>query len=203
MNKILLAVSVLLTYATSANAQTLSDLLKSSTVQNVVTAVTGGTSVTTSNVSGTWHYSGSAVELTGGSTIEQAAMAVAGAEAESKINTALETAGLDADSFLFTFDTSSNFTCVAGSKTLSGTYTLDSTEGTMTFKFSNLDKLNLGSLTANVTLTSSTMCLMFQADKLLDLVDKVATIANNDSLNSINTLLKNYDGLLLGAELTK
>ena len=57
--------------------------------------------------------------------------------------------------------------------------------------------------TAAVSATSSQLDLLFQADKLLELIGKLTSSSSNSTLKTIGTLVNQYDGMKLGLELKK
>jgi hypothetical protein len=61
----------------------------------------------------------------------------------------------------------------------------------------------LGSLTASVELSGSTLSLLFEADKVLKLITAASALTNNSTLNTLNTLISQYDGMKMGYKLTK
>ena len=71
--------------ATSAQAQSWKDILKSETVQKVVSSVTGGQSVTVASLQGTWTYVDPAVQLGSDNTLKQIAGSAATTELEKKL----------------------------------------------------------------------------------------------------------------------
>ena len=58
-------------------------------------------------------------------------------------------------------------------------------------------------LTANVVITNNNLTLLFNADKLLDFIEKISSISSNQSLQTISKLASQYDGVMLGFELQK
>ena len=68
----------------------------------------------------------------------------------------------------------------------------------MALKFTRL--LNLK---AKLNCTSAQMDLLFNADKLLNLITMLTSKSNNATLQAINSLTENYDGMRLGLALEK
>lgn len=67
------------------NAQSLKDILSSSTVKDAVTSLTEGKSVTSANLSGTWNYVNPAVLLEGDNALKNVAAGAASGEIEKKL----------------------------------------------------------------------------------------------------------------------
>lgn len=203
--KITLVAMLLTSISFGARAQSslLNNLLSSDVVNEVVNTVTGGTSVTVANMTGTWTYANPAVELVGDNALENIAGTAATSQVETKLSETFTKVGISAGTFSFTFNSDSSFSCTLKSKTLSGTYTVDTTNSQATLKFSAVSSVNLGSLTANVSIDLSSMSLLFEADKLLSLISTLSSVTDNSTIQTLNTLVSSYSGLMLGFELDK
>lgn len=201
--KVLLLSTVVFLGTTSANAASISDLLNSSTVQSVVSAVTSGTTATAASIAGTWSYSGSAVELESDNFLTSAAGSVATSQVESKLDTYCAKVGITSGTFSFTFGSDNSFSCTCSSKSISGTYELNSDGDQITLNFAAISTISLGSINAKISLSSSNLLILFDADKLLDIISTVSSATDNSSLQTINSLLSNYDGVQLGFDLAK
>lgn len=177
----------------SASAQSLKSIL--SKAESVVSAVTG--SSTSSSMEGTWSYSGPAVEFESDNTLTSVTGVAAASTVESTLSTQLEKIGITEGSLTFTFASDSTFTATLSSKDVSGTYSYDTSAGQVKMTISKVN------LTANVTLTSSTMNLTFAADKLLSLLSTISSKTSSSTLSTISSLASSYDGMNLGFELTK
>lgn len=186
------------------NAASFSSLVSSSTVQSVVSAVTSSsTSITTSSIAGTWTYSGTAVELESDNFLTSAAGSLATSTVESKLDDYCSKVGILAGTFSFTFGSDNSFSCTCSGKSLSGTYALNTDGDQITLNFTAVSSVSLGSMDANISLSSGNLLILFQADKLLELISTVSSVSDNSSLQTINSLLSNYDGVQLGFDLAK
>ncbi len=111
--------------------------------------------------------------------------------------------GLSSSTCSYEFDEDGNFTQTINSKTMSGTYTFDESAQTITMKSSTLGY----SFTAEVSISGSSMSLLFNADKLLSLLNTTSGILSKSSsssaLSTLSSLSEQYDGLLLGFKLKK
>lgn len=182
----------------SASAQDLGSLFKGLT-ETVKDAVVGTTEVSESSISGTWTYSGPAVEFESENFLTQAGGEVAAQTVESKITELFEKIGFKSGSTSYSFSTDGTYTQTICGKTLSGTYTLSDSRITM--------KTGVGlSFSADVEISGSTLKLLFNADKLLELIKTTSgtlSSSGNTSLSTLASLIENYDGLSLGFELSK
>ena len=82
----------------------------------------------------------------------------------------------------------------------SSTYTFDSKKKTITFK-PHYGK----EYTANVSILNNQMTLVFNADKLMHVLQTISNTAakQNSTAATINTLMKSYNGMRLGFRLKK
>ncbi len=218
MIKKLISLAALVVLCGSASAFSLSDVASavssssssssssntSSTIENVVStvasAITGGTTVSASTLTGTWSYSSPAVKLQSDNALTEVAGTLATSQIETKLSSVYSAAGITASSFSFTFNSDMSFTCSTKRRTLSGTYSVESND-TIKLTFSALGTINLGSMTVSTSVSSSTLSLLFNADKLLDIVSAISTVS--ESLSTINSLLSNYNRVMVGFNLTK
>lgn len=194
----------LLLLTTAINAQSFLDLLSSdavqSVVQDVVETVTGGTSITVDNITGTWNYQSPAVDLEGDSIIDSATGSVVSSQIESKLSEYCAKVGITSSLFSYTFNSDNSFTCSVKGKSLSGTYSVDGSSVTLNFSASSI---NIGSMTAQASISGSTLSLLFNADKLLSFFTKIVSSSSNSTLSLISSVAEQYDGMLLGFKLSK
>lgn len=184
----------------------------SSTVTNAVTNVLGsllGSSVTLSDdlINGTWGYDGTSCVLESDNALANIGGTVAAGKIEEKLDTYLAKIGVKPGSCSFTFSDGQNCTFKIGSREINGTYTLDAENKKIQFSF-----YNYISMTSYVAYETTSLSLVFDADKLLSLVKKVATTGSSSALAStstsatigtISSLLENYTGMMLGMKLSK
>lgn len=187
----------------TASAQSLTDLLKNVTdneaVKNVVENVTGTTLPV--DVKGTWTYSGTAVKFESDDILKSTAASLAASQVEDKLDQYVAKIGIKAGTFSFTFKEDNTFTATVKSKNFNGTYTLSEDYKTISLQFGKT--IGLKPFTAAVSATSSQLDLLFQADKLLELLGKLTSSSSNSTLKTVGTLVNQYDGMKLGLELKK
>lgn len=196
------AITLVLLSTTTAYAA-LGDLLNSSTVQTVVNAVTSNSKVTPSTLAGLWSYSGTAVELKSDNFLTNAAGTLVTSQIESKLNDYCLKAGIKQDTFSFTFNPDNKFSCTSNGKTITGKYEIIADGTQIRLNFAAASNTKLGSMDAKINISGKNLLILFRADKLLEIISTVSTVSNNSSLQTINSLLKNYDELQLGFNLIK
>ncbi len=186
---------MVLTLPTSSYAQSLKDLLNKDNIEKVVNAVTDNKTV---QMTGTWTFTGSALEFESDNLLQQAGGTLAASAVEKKLDEQLNRIGIKPGELSFTFNADSTFAATIGSKTLNGTYSYD----TSTQKV-NLKLVKIVGLNAKINCTSSQMDLLFNADKLLQLLTSLSSKSNNNTLKTISSLAESYDGMLVGLGLEK
>mgnify|MGYP000280786730 CR=1 FL=1 len=98
------------------------------------------------------------------------------------------------------FDGKGNYTTKIKKQTIHGTYTFNSKEKTITFK----PKFGK-EYTAHVSVQGKEMTLVFNADKLMNILKGISntTATQSTTAATINALLKSYNGMRLGFKLKK
>lgn len=177
-------------------AQSLKDLLNKENIEKAVNAITGNS--TTTDMTGTWSYTGSAIQLQSDNALSKLGGTAASGIAENKLNEQLKKVGISEGKMSFTFHADSTFQSIVGTKTLKGTYSYNTESKQVNLKFSKLLNIN-----AQVNMTSNQMDLLFKADRLLKLINYISSKSNNSTLKAISSLSENYDGMMMGFSMTK
>lgn len=186
----------LLLIANSGYAQfPLKDLFNKSNIEKAINTVTGNQNV---DMTGTWSYTGSAIEFESDNLLEKAGGTVAATAAENKLNEQLAKVGIRNGQMVFTFNADSTFSTKVGGRTMQGNYSYDSSTQKVDLKFAKLIGVH-----AKVVCTSSNMDLLFDSDKLLQVVTFLSKKSNNATLKTIGSLAESYDGMMLGFSLQK
>lgn len=149
-------------------------------------------------MTGTWSYTGSAIEFESDNLLQKAGGAVAATAAEKKLDEQLAKVGIKAGQMSFTFNADSTFSAKVGQKSMKGSYSYDASTQKVNLKFAKLIGMN-----AKVNATSTTMDLLFESDKLLKLITFLSSKSSNSTLKSIGSLANSYDGMMLGFSLQK
>ena len=186
IKKIFVVLSAALLLGTvSANAQSLKELFSNGGVKSVVESVVGQLDVIPKNIEGNWTFSGSAVKFTGDNMLMNAASELAVGKVEDTLNE---------DG---TFSTSFN------QAKFTGQYTFSQQEKTLELDYGKNEKLKGIALKTNVSVGTSTMQLLFNADKLLEFISKITSSVGDSKLGALTSLLDQYDGMQIGFELTR
>lgn len=200
---LMMAAGIFLSVSDAAYGQSIKDILNSSAVKDAVTAVTGGKKLTVENLAGTWTYVNPAIQLEGDNVLKNAAAGVASSEMEKKLKEYCAKVGIIEGVFNYTFNTDSTFTSVLKGRTLKGTYSFNADDKTMELYYGQIGKSSLTTMTAHVVVTHDQLSLLFNADKLLDFLTKLSAVSKNTTLQTLNKLASQYDGMMMGFELKK
>lgn len=231
MKKTIFSLVLMLAVAASASAQSWKDLLgkvagevveevASTDGGNAVTNVLGailGTSLTLSDeaLEGTWNYEGVACVLESEDALSDIGGTLVTSTLESKLDEKLASVGLVKGNCSFTFVKDGTCVINVGGRDLNGKYVLDAEEKVITFTFM-YDKLPIKTY---VSYEIQTLNIVFKADRLLSFIKNVASYVSSDNgvtgeqlgqlqtamqaIGAMGTLLENYDGMMLGAKLSK
>lgn len=193
---LILAIVCMAMMAQNSYAQSWKDLLNKDNIEKVVNAVTGKS--TTVDITGTWVYTGAAIELKSDNMLSNIGGKAAAEVAEGKLNEQLAKVGITSGKMSFTFNSDSTFVTKVNKKTVRGTYSYTAGGDNIQLKFGKLIPMNV-----KVNCTSSQMDLLFNADKLMNVLTLIASKSKNTTLKTIGTLAENYDGMLLGFSMQK
>lgn len=200
MKKILFAMVTLVATISTASAQSWGDLLKQvagSAITEIADQVTNG-ALSDAALNGTWSYKQPAVKFEGDNLLST----LGGSAIESSVTTRLEKAytfiGIKEGAATFTFNEDNTFTASLGlAKNLSGTYEFNTETHQITLQFSNTGLLkNFGTMSGYAYISGKELKLVFPVTKL---VNMIRTLGSKISyLNTITTLLENYENVYLG-----
>ena len=230
MKKIVFSLMLLLAVSAGASAQSWKDLLgkavsevadnaSSTAAGSAVTNILGqilGSSLTLSYeaLEGTWDYEGVACVLESEDALSNIGGSVVTGTLESKLDEKLALLGVTKGNCSFTFAKDSTCVINVGRYTINGKYELNVEEKVIVFTFM-YDKLPIKTY---VSYEIQTLNIVFKADRLLSFIKNVASYFSNNgatgaqqgqlqaalqAVGAMGTLLENYDGMMLGAKLSK
>lgn len=159
--------------------------------------------LTEADLVGSWRYSAPAVAFKSDNLLQKAGGAAAAGVITEKLAPFYAKAGIT--NLTATFNEDKTFTFKVNKISLSGTFEKDATSetGDFTFSFKAAGKIPVGKFKAHVEKVGSKLTITFDASKLITLVNTIAKISGQSTLQSVATLLNSYDGLNCGFELTK
>lgn len=208
--KIALVAACALIMPVTANAQ-LSDLFNkaktlfsgssstTSAITNVVGDLLGNSKVTAQKLEGTWSYTQPCIAFESENTLNKIGGSVASSKIESKLKTGLEKAGIKEGQVTITFKSDKTFQITTGKRTISGTYQVEGSDLQLTFKTTKK------TIKTNVKLSLGTLQIAMNADKMLQIVNTIATKASaySSNMKTVSTLLSQYKGMYLGLKFKK
>lgn len=198
--KVSRAVVALVMVAVAASAAMAINPLEA--LKGVVNEVTSTDKFEVSSLEGTWTYESPAVSFRSDNALSAAGGMAAASTIESKMAPYYSTLGLDTAKFVF--DKDGNFTLTIKGVTLKGTVTKDNDEGNLTFNFQAAGAIKLGKVSAQAKKSAlGSLTLTFDATRVMSVVTKVAQFSGISTLQTLSSLLSNYDGLFAGARFAK
>ena len=196
-----LLLGLMLTVSTAVSAQDWKSVLGGvvNKVEETVSKVNESVSIV-----GTWKYTAPDCKFQSDDLLSKAGGEVAAKKVEEQMSNYLSKLGFN-ENTVYVFNADSTYTSTVAGRTVSGTYSYNKDTNKMTLK----TKIGL-KMTAQVStslLNGGSMSLLFKADKLMSLAQTVtgavAGKSSNATITTLNTVLSQYDGLLLGFEMKK
>lgn len=155
--------------------------------------------LTAADLVGDYKYSAPAVSLQSDNALQKLGGSAATGVIVDKLAPYYQKAGLTSMTATFREDGTCEFKVKKASVT--GTYERNES-GDFTFNFKAVKKIPLGKMNAHVEKIGKKITLTFDASKLIKLVNAVASVSGQSSLQAAAKMLNSYDGLYAGFELT-
>ncbi len=207
--------------STTTTTTTTTDLKSTATdaLKNVLGDLIGSSMpVSTSTIKGVWNYEGVSCVLESENALANIGGSAAAGTIETKLDGYLAKVGVAPGACTFSFLGGDSCVFTVKGRSLTGTYTLNSEEKTIDMNF-----YGYVSMKGHVTYDLSNLELVFDADKLLTLIKKATSLVSSNSgnlgsllggntassaastatLQTMASLLENYDGMMLGMKLKK
>lgn len=175
----------------------LTDVLQGGTISQVITSVIGAQTVTRSNLIGSWRYFGPGCAFTSDKLLAKAGGEVVAAQIKTKVQPYYQQIGINSSNTNITFNQDGTFTANFRGTPMSGNWTFDE----KTYKVTLQGML----LTINcyAKRNANGVALLFEAKKLLTLLQTMAAMSGNSNIQSVGEISKSYDGVRLGFDFTK
>lgn len=165
------------------------------TVDGLLGLVIGSVSVQESELYGAWYYNGPGCAFTSENLLAKAGGAVAAENCKEKMLPVYNTLGISAQNTQFQFTQDHQFQAYVKGIPLSGTYTYDPTSATIKLK------TMLFSSNMYVTRTTHGLGFTFESKNLLKVLQTIAAMSGNSTLQTVGDLSKQYDGVRLGFDM--
>ena len=164
---------------------------------NAITSVIGLDKLSAKGLIGFWRYSRPGCAFTSENLLAKAGGEMAAVKIEEKIQPYYQQVGITSDNTYIIFNEDGTFSAKILGTPLKGTYTFDEAAAKITLK----------------TMLFSTNCyakreyggisVLFEANKLLTLLQTIAAFSGNQNLQAIGDISKQYDGVRIGFDMTK
>jgi hypothetical protein len=210
MKRILITLAAVLCLTVSASAQNgLGSILGSLTgsgsnsggnlITSITDLITGKAGLTTDKIVGTWNYTGSAITFKSSTNaLSNLAGSAATTAIEKKLDQYLSKVGISKGLFGFTFNEDGTMSVNYGSRTFNGTWKLDAEKSVINMKVKSLINMK-----GYVAVQGNQMELQFDTTTMMKLIKSVCSVYNQGTLQTINSLLNQYDQMYSGFKLVK
>ena len=190
-----LFVAVACTLMTSCgNMNQVLSAIQNGSVINAITSVIGLDKVSAQNLIGSWTYNGPGCAFTSENLLAKAGGEVAAAQIEEKVKPYYQQVGISASNTQITFNQDGTFSSKIAGTNFSGTYTFD--EASQQIKLKGL----LLSINCYTKREINGISILFEAKKLLTVLQTMSALSGNANLQTIGNLSKQYDGVGIGFE---
>ena len=160
---------------------------------NILTSVLGGSSKPTQKqIIGNWTYAQPGCAFTSDKLLAQAGGEMVAAEIKQKLAPTYQKIGIKSGNTSLTLKEDKTFAASFAGKSFSGTYTYD--ESTQQLSMKGL----LLNLNGYVKRNANGIALLFESSKLLTLLQTIAALSGNTTMQTVGEISKSYDGLRLG-----
>lgn len=181
----------------SNGASALGGVLNGGTVTNVLTSVLGFDKVSQAQLVGTWTYANPGCAFTSKDLLAKAGGEVVAAEIKQKLLQPYATLGITSGNTKATFTEDGKFTITLSGKSINGTYTYDEANDRLTMRGLII------SMTCYTKRSATGISLLFEASKLLNILQVASALSGNATMQTIGDLSKNYDGVRIGFDMKK
>ena len=167
------------------------------TIGNILTSVIGLDKPTQADLIGTWQYRQPGAAFTSENLLAKAGGEVAATTVKEKLASYYSSMGIKSSNTVLQFTQDGQFAGKVAGKSISGTYTYD--QNTCQIQLKTL----FFTLPAYAKKTTTGMSILFESKKLLSVMQTIAAISGNSSLQTIGDLSKNYDGVRIGFDMSR
>ena len=175
----------------------LTDVLQGGTLGNVITSVIGAQKVTAADLVGSWKYSGPGCAFTSEKLLAQAGGEVVAGQIKAKVLPYYQQIGISAQNTAITINQDGTYSATFRGTPMNGKWTYDEASCRI-----NLQGLLL-SLNCYAKRNVNGIALLFDASKLLTLLQTAAAMSGNQNIQTVGEISKSYDGVRLGFDFSK
>lgn len=164
---------------------------------NMLQSVLGLDKMTQADIIGTWTFSQPGCAFTSQELLAQAGGEMMAQTIKTKLSSTYQKVGINSGNTQITFKEDGTFASTIAGQNFSGKYTFDAENY----------KVNLQGLLLNINCyakkNSDGIGLLFEATKLLTIMQTMTAMSGNSTAQTIGDLSKNFDGLRIGFDYKK
>lgn len=175
----------------------LGNILQGGTLGNVIISVIGAQEVTAQDLIGAWTYSGPGCAFTSENLLAKAGGEVAATRIKEKALPYYQQIGITSQNTAITFKQDGTYTANFRGTPMSGKWTYDEASSKVT-----LQSLLL-TINCYAKRNYTGIGLLFESSKLLTILQTMAALSGNQTVQAVGDISKSYDGLRLGFDFTK
>lgn len=195
--KVVLMGIACLTAVSCGNMSQVMSAISNGSVVNAITSVIGLDKVTAKGLIGTWAYLRPGCAFTSENLLAKAGGEVAAAQIEEKVLPYYQQVGISASNTYIIFKEDGTFSSKIAGTPFNGNYTFDEANQKITLKSL------LFSVSCYTKREVSGISILFEANKLLTVLQTMSALSGNKDLQAIGDLSKNYDGVRIGFDMGK
>ncbi len=200
MKKVMVGLAALVCIAMTScgnMSQVLSAMTNGTGVVNAISSVIGLDKVKAQNLIATWSYSGPGCAFTSENLLAKAGGEVAAVQIEEKLLPYYKQVGISSSNTFITFNEDGTFTSKLAGTPFSGKYTFDEATQKITLKGLLL------SVNCYAKKEINGISILFEAKKLLTVLQTMSAMSGNKDLQTIGDLSKNYEGVRVGFDMKR
>jgi hypothetical protein len=178
-------------------SQVLGAMTNGTGVVNAISSVIGLDKVKAQNLIATWKYSGPGCAFTSKNLLAKAGGEVAAVQIEQKLLPYYQQVKISDSNTYITFNENGTFSSKIAGTPFSGNYTFDEASQKITLKGLLLSVNWYAKKEANG------ISILFEAKKLLTVLQTMSAMSGSKDLQTIGDLSKNYDGVRVGFDMKR
>lgn len=171
--------------------------MSNGSVINAISSVIGLDQVSAQNLIGSWKYNTPGCAFTSENLLAKAGGEVAAAQIEEKLLPYYQKVNISSSNTFITFNQDGTFSSKIAGTSFSGTYTFD--EASQQIKLKGI----LLSINCYAKREVNGISILFEAKKLLSVLQTMAALSGRADLQTIGDLSKQYDGVRVGFDMKK
>jgi len=177
--------------------QVLSAMTNGTGVVNAISSVIGLDKVKAQNLIGSWKYSAPGCAFTSENLLAKAGGEVAAVQIEEKLLPYYQQVKISESNTFITFNEDGTFSSKIAGTPFSGNYTFDEASQKITLKGLLL------TVNCYAKKEINGISILFEAKKLLTVLQTMSAMSGNKDLQTIGDLSKNYDGVRVGFDMKR